>query len=139
MGRIDGLSAREMLVLDVAKIPEEGLPVDAVLETGEVHLDGEDSFHLEAGGRVKALVEKGEDESVHVRGQLSARLGVDCSRCLERFEFPVEQPLDLFYLPRIAQQEEEEDVELGDRELVVAYYAAGRIDLGDAIREQLFL
>ena len=61
-----------MLVLDVAKIPEEGLPIDAVLETGEAHLDGEDSFHLEAGGRVKALVEKGEDEAVHVRGQLSA-------------------------------------------------------------------
>jgi len=127
-----------MLVLDVSKIPEEGLPVDSALEMGEVHLDGEDSFKLAPGGHVKALVEKGEDQAVHVRGRLSARLGVDCSRCLERFEFPVEQPLDLFYLPRIAQQEEEEDVELGDRELVVAYYTAGRIDLGEALREQLF-
>lgn len=127
-----------MLMVDVVKIPEEGLPVDCALETGEVHLEGEDSFHLEAGGRVKALAEKGEDEAVHVRGHLSARLGVDCSRCLERFSFPVDQPLDLFYLPRLAQQEEEEDVELQDRELVVAYYTAGRIDLGEALREQLF-
>jgi uncharacterized protein len=128
-----------MLVLDVSKIPEEGLPLDSALEMGEVHLDGEDSFLLEAGGRVKAMAEKGEDEAVHVRGHLSARLGVDCSRCLERFAFPVEQALDLFYLPRLLQQEEEEDVELDDRELVVAYYSAGRIDLGEALREQLFL
>jgi len=128
-----------MLVVDVAKIPEEGLAVDSALETGETHLDGEEGFHLEAGGHLKARVEKGEDESVHVRGRLSARLGVDCSRCLERFEFPVEQPVDLFYLPRVAQQEEEEDVALDDRELVVAYYTAGRVDLGEALREQLLL
>jgi uncharacterized protein len=129
-----------MLVIDVVKIPEEGLSIDAALEPGEVHLEGEDSFRLEPGSRLSAHAEKGEDESVHVRGRLDARLGVECSRCLEGFAFPVEQKLDLFYLPRLPrQQEEEEDVELSDRDLVVAYYGAGRIDLGETVREQLVL
>lgn len=129
-----------MLVIDVVKIPEEGLEIDSALEVGEVHLEGEDAFQLEAGGRIVARVEKGEGDAVHVRGRLAAGLGVDCSRCLERFAFPVEQQLDLFYLPRLPrQQEEDEDVELQDRDLVVAYYAAGRIDLGEALREQLLL
>ena len=37
----------------------------------------------------------GDDETVHVQGHLSARLGLECGRCLEPFSFPVEQNLDL--------------------------------------------
>jgi uncharacterized protein len=136
---MEGLSAHPMLVIEVLRIPEEGLALDCPLEASQVHLEGEDSFRLEPGGRVSVLLEKGEDQSVHVRGRLAACLLVDCARCLEPFDFEVGQSLDLFYLPRIARQEEEEDVELQDRELVVAYYEAGRIDLGEALREQLFL
>lgn len=129
-----------MLVIDVLKIPEEGLEIDTSLEVAQLHLEGEDSFELQAGGRVVARVEKGDGEAVHVRGRLEAGLGVECSRCLEPFTFPIAQQLDLFYLPRLPRQEdEEENVELGDRELVVAYYGTGRIDLGDALREQLVL
>ena len=128
-----------MLLIEVAKIPPEGLAVDSSLKAGEINVEAEDSFALEAGGRVVGRVEKGDGESVHVRGHLSARLGVECSRCLERFLLPVEQELDLFYLPHGAGLEEEEDVELKDRELVVAYYEHTRIDLGATIREQLFL
>jgi uncharacterized protein len=128
-----------MLVLDVTKIPPEGQDVDSPLTAGEVHLEGEDSFVLEAGGRLVCRVEKGDGESVHVRGRLTAQLGVDCSRCLEAYSHAVAQELDLFYLPRVAGLDSEEDAELSDRELVVAYYDAARIDLGEMIREQLFL
>lgn len=129
-----------MLVLDVVKIPEEGLEIDAPLVAAEVHLGADEGFDLAPGGRIVARAEKGESDAVHVRGRLQASLGVECSRCLERFDFPISQQLDLFYLPRLPrQQEEEEDVELQDRDLVVAYYTAGRIDVGEALREQLLL
>jgi uncharacterized protein len=128
-----------MLLIDVTKIPPEGMAVDSSLKAGEIHVEGEDSFALEEGGRVACQVEKGDDNSVHVRGRLRVRLGVECARCLEPFTLPVEQELDLFYLPRGSGVEEEEDVELKDRELVVAYYDNARIDLGEAIREQLYL
>jgi uncharacterized protein len=72
---------------------------------------------------------------------LKADVGLACGRCLEPFTLPVEQELDLFYLPHDANQEEEEEdeVELSDRDVVVAYYEGDRLDLGDVIREQLFL
>ena len=53
----------------------------------------------------------------------------------------MEQELDLFYLPHAQgrPQEEEEEVELTDRDMVVAYYDGDRLDLGEMVREQIFL
>jgi uncharacterized protein len=128
-----------MLVIHVSKIPPEGQQVDSALDPGEVHLEGEDSFTLKAG-HLRALVERGDDETVHVRGRLTAELALSCGRCLDPFPLAIDQELDLFYLAHHAgQQEEEEEVELSDRDVVVAYYEGDRLDLGDVIREQLFL
>jgi uncharacterized metal-binding protein YceD (DUF177 family) len=51
------------------------------------------------------------------------------------------QDLDLFYLPRLADrpEEEEEDVQLDDHDVVVGYYEGETLDLGEVVREQLFL
>lgn len=129
-----------MLLIHVSKIPPEGLSIDTPLSPGEVHLEGEDSFTLN-GGRLRCLVERGDDETVHVRGSLQAEVALFCGRCLEPFVHPVQQELDLFYLAHEAGQdrEEEDEVELSDRDVVVAYYEGDRLDLGDVIREQLFL
>lgn len=127
------------LIIHVSKIPPEGQPVDSALDAGEVHLEGEDGFVLK-GGHLRALVERGDDDTVHVRGRLEAEIGLQCGRCLDAFPLAIAQELDLFYLPHHAgQAEEEEEVELSDRDVVVAYYQGDRLDLGDVIREQLFL
>jgi uncharacterized protein len=128
------------LVIHVSKIPPEGEAVDSALDPGEVHLEGEDSFTLKSG-HLRALVERGDDETVHVRGRLAAELGLQCGRCLDPFPLALEQELDLFYLAHRTGEgaEEEEEVELSDRDVVVAYYEGDRLDLGDVIREQLFL
>lgn len=130
-----------MLVINVSRIPPEGLEVKESLQPGEVHLEGEDTFSLAPGGRLESRLERGEDESVHVRGRLSARLSMQCGRCLEPFALPVEQDLDLFYLRRRADDagEEEDEVELGDRDMVIAYYGGDELDLGEMVREQFFL
>ncbi len=129
-----------MLVIHVSKIPPEGLSIDTPLQPGDVHLDGEEGFALE-GGTLRCLVERGDDDTVHVRGRLEARVALSCGRCLEGFSLAVDQELDLFYLAHEAgqAQEEEDEVELSDRDVVVAYYEGDRLDLGDVIREQLFL
>src|SRR5688500_6025645 len=129
-----------MLKVKVTHIPPEGKEVDEPLDPGQAHLEGEDSFTLR-GGRFRGLLERGDDESVHVRGHLTARLGLQCGRCLEPFDLDVDQPLDLFFLPHREGQglEEEEDVELRDRDMVIAYYRSDLLDLGEMAREQLFL
>jgi len=136
---MERLNAQPMLLIDVSRIPPEGLDVKAPLDSGEVHVAGEEGFRLEPGGSLECHVEKGDDETVHVQGHLSARLGLECGRCLEPFSFPVEQNLDLFYLPHQAGESVEDEEEIAERDLVVAYYRQGRLDLGDMVREQFFL
>ena len=100
-----------MLVINVSRIPPEGLGVEESLEPGEVHLEGEDSFTLSPDGRLHCRLERAEDDSVHVRGALSARLLLQCGRCLEPFHLPLEQDLDLFYLRRRTEDEDAEEDE----------------------------
>jgi uncharacterized protein len=131
-----------MLLIDISPIPPDGLEVDEVLAPSEVHVEGEETFALAPDGRLVCHVDKVDGVSIHVRGRLAAALEMVCSRCLESFAFPVNQELDLFYLPHAADaasDEEEEEVELKDRDMVVAYYEGGQLDLGDMIREQFFL
>lgn len=130
-----------MLLIEVAKIPPEGTDVATELAPGEVHVEGERSFTLRPGGAVDCHVERGDDRSIHVRGRLQATLDLECGRCLAAFSLPVNQELDLFYLPHSPEDEREaeDEVELSDRDVVVAYYAGDTLDLGDVLREQLFL
>ena len=130
-----------MLLIEVSQIPPEGMDLNADLDPGEVHVDGEESFVLESGGTLSCTLERGDDRTVHVRGTLAARLTVECGRCLEPFSLPLSQELDFFYLPHGADQdqEEEDEVELKDHDMVVAYYRDERLDLGETIREQFIL
>jgi uncharacterized protein len=129
-----------MLVIHVSRIPLEGMEVDTELDAGQVHLEGEETFDLR-GGRLHGRLDRGDDDTVHVRGHLSADVGLQCGRCLEPFRVPLEQELDLFYLPHRPglDDEEEDEVELSDRDMVVAYYRDDTLDLGNVLREQLFL
>ena len=128
------------LVVDVSKIPPEGLEVDADLDEETLQLEGEEAFIL-VDGHLKSRLERGDDESVHVRGHLDATLELACGRCLETFDLPVSQDLELFYLPhgKDADEEDEDEVELSDHDMVVAYYRDRRLDLGEVVREQIFL
>ena len=131
-----------MLVIHIAKIPpDEGQDIDAVLDPGQVHLEGEQSFDLQQG-TLKVHLDKGEENTVQVKGRLAARLGLGCGRCLEPFTYKIDQDVDLFYLPRHreAQAEEQDaDVQLSDHQMVVVFYDQDRLDLGEMVREQFFL
>jgi uncharacterized protein len=133
-----------MLLIDIPRIPPEGLDLDEGLDPESVHLEPDDGFTLDPGGRLRGRVEVVDEATVHVRGHLVARLHPQCGRCLARYPFPLEQELDLFYLPRekdrkAKAEEEEEGVELTDRDVVVGYYDGESLDLGAVVREQLFL
>lgn len=129
-----------MLTLEIAKIPAEGLELDSALDAHEVHVEGERTFELEPGGRFIGRADRGDEGSIHVRGHVRASLRLECGRCLEQFVLPVDQELDLFYLPeRKGVAEAEEDVGLADRDMVVAYYDGEQLDVAEALREQFFL
>jgi uncharacterized protein len=71
-------------------------------------------------------------------GRASTSLELTCSRCAEPFRVPVEAAFDLRYLPhRENTGEGEREVEEDD--LTTAYYREDTIDLGELVREQLYL
>src|SRR5262245_8438797 len=130
-----------MLVIELSAIPPEGQDLDEPLDPASVHIEDEGTFTLRPGGRLAAHVERVDGNTVHVRGRMKAPLTLECARCLEPFPLVVDQSLDLFFLPHEADRpdEEEDEVELSDRDMVVAYYEGDRLDLGETVREQLFL
>ncbi len=130
-----------MLLIDILRVPPDGLDLDEELDPAELQLQAESEFSLQAGGRLHAHVELVDGTTVHVRGRLTGSVQLECGRCLEPYAAAADQELDLFYLPRAAQQpeEQEEEVELSDREVVVGYYDGGRLDLREAMREQVIL
>jgi uncharacterized protein len=130
-----------MLVIDIPRIPPEGLDVDEALDRASLHLEGEADVVLRPGGRVTCHVDLVDGGTIHVRGRLVGSLDAECARCLESYPLGVGQELDLFYLPRAKgePQEQAEEVELSDHEVVVGYYDGEQLDLGEAMREQIVL
>jgi uncharacterized protein len=130
-----------MLLIDIPRIPPEGLDLDEDLDVASLHLEGEQEFLLQPGAHLRAHVDLVDGTTVHVRGRLSATVQPECGRCLERYGAAVSQEVDLFYLPRARERprDEEEEVELGDHEVVVGYYDGQRLDLGEVMREQVVL
>lgn len=134
-------------MIDVNKIPEEGLEFDEALDAGGLHLvvgegegEGErEEFVLQPGGRVGCRVELGDERQVHLVGQARAELGLECGRCLEPFALALDHKLDVFLLPHREDQGDEDEVELTERDMVVGYYRGHQIDLGELLREQFTL
>ena len=131
-----------MLLIELSTIPAEGRVVDEALDPASIHVADEETFALRPGGRLSCRLERVDGESVHVRGRLQAGLDLECNRCLAPYTLPVSQELDLFYLPHRPEadgEEEEDEVELDDHDMVVAYHDGTRLDLGEMVREQLYL
>ncbi len=130
-----------MLLIEIPRIPSEGLDFDEALDATALHLEGESDVVLRPGGRVKCHVDRVDGNSIHVRGRFGAEIDAECGRCLERYPLDVGQELDLFYLPRAKGEplEQAEEVELSDHEVVVGYYEGEQLDLGEVLREQIVL
>ena len=74
-----------------------------------------------------------------VSGTVKARLELECGRCLEPFEIPVDSSFDLRYVPATAENAAEPEREIGDDDLATTYYKEGSLDVIDLLREQFQL
>ena len=71
-------------------------------------------------------------------GTIETTLEMACGRCLEPFRTPVAVGFDLRYLPQTENRGEDER-EVEEDDLSSAFYRGETIDLGDLVREQLYL
>lgn len=83
-------------------------------------------------------VQKLNGDAFGVSGRATTRLAVECSRCVEPFEVPVDLSFNLRYVPQ-AENTGEGEREIEEDDLATAYYREGLLDLVDLLREQFVL
>jgi len=79
-----------------------------------------------------------DDERFHLVGQVQTAVELSCSRCLEPFRMPLDVPFDLRYQPRRAAADAVER-EVQEDDFSAAFYDDEAIDLGQLMRERLYL
>ena len=96
-----------------------------------------DDFRIVAPVDFAADVRK-DQEKVRLVGRLRTVLEVDCSRCLEPYQIPVDAPIDLMFLPGSSNTGLAEK-KIEDEDIGVSYYHDDVIDLIEVMREQILL
>ena len=116
------------MVIKVSEISEEGLELDF-----EIKLEGMDarasaSLTLQRAGFV-----------VYVSGNVTARIPLECGRCLGAFEADISIPLDIALAAEDDTEDGgEEEVELSADNLT-RQFLGDEIDLGHMVEEQVML
>jgi uncharacterized protein len=75
---------------------------------------------------------------VRIRGHVQTEMVAACSRCLEQAKVQVDDDFDLFYRP-VETSPDEEEKELGEGEIEIAFYEGDGIQLEDVLREFILL
>ena len=84
-------------------------------------------------------VEKADGDAFRVTGRISARLELECSRCLENVEAPVDASFELRYVPQAENRADEPEREIGEDDLTTAFYREGALDVMELLHEQFVL
>ena len=121
--------------VNVSQISEyDGLTIQHVYAEGEPRLTGDESRIV--GRAALNLYASRDGDKVRLVGSLTAAVEIDCDRCLALVSMPVDKAFDLLYVPPLRAEEEKE---LEDDDLSVAFYHRQVIDLDDLVCEQIEL
>lgn len=95
-------------------------------------------YRVAAPVELSMNIEKAGRDAYRVTGRATTRLELDCGRCLEPFETPVDVTFELRYVPQDENAGEGER-EIAEDDLTTAFYREGTLDVIDLLREQFQL
>ena len=126
------------MIIDLQAITEE-TEFSEVLEEGWWQPGGIDDqiLGLDAPLRVQAKISRAADK-ILVQGTVRGGIRVRCDRCLEPFHRDLESDFHV-YLVVPGQGADQEEIELLDEDMEVDFIKGDAIDLGDMVREQVYL
>ena len=90
---------------------------------------------LKAGGKVELVT--GSLGEIRVKGHMTVRMEVDCDRCLEPAEFPVDSDFELYYSPVTGGFGDEKAIDPSEAEM--GFYEGDGLELNDVLRENVLL
>jgi len=77
-------------------------------------------------------------DAYRVTGRVQTRLRLECGRCLDPFDAPVDAVFELRYVPAAANAADAER-EVAEDDLTTAFYKDETLDLGELMHEQFVL
>ena len=83
-------------------------------------------------------IEKAGSGVFRVTGRAVTRVALECGRCLDEFEVPVDARFELRYVPQ-AEAVGDGEHEIAEDDLTTSFYREGRLDVIEMLREQFQL
>ena len=81
---------------------------------------------------------RSEGRRVHVRGRVTARVRIECDRCLKTVELPVDSSFKLEYVTPEDYQAQQ-TIELTEDDLDLSIFDGEVLDIDDLVAEEIFL
>jgi uncharacterized protein len=125
-----------MLALNLSRIRTASERFERVFDAG-VCGTADDPFGIAAPVALGFEVHK-DDDRFRLVGTVDTSLELTCSRCLDPYPWPVHGTFDLMYHPSAVASVPGER-EIGEGDFSAAFYENEEIDLGQLVREQLYL
>ena len=123
--------------------------VDRTFQASEFEASVGADEEYKVAGPVHLVMDVHKDgEAYRAIGRVTTRLQLECGRCLEPFEIPIDSPFELRYVPLVETAgdgktgDADEDVnerEVAEDDLTTAFYKEDSIDLGALMHEQFVL
>jgi uncharacterized protein len=124
--------------VDLKDLVHEKLSFAARFEPGIVDLGTENVRQI--GDLVWEASAERAGAEIRIAGKLDTTVETACSRCLEPATFHVSKPFDLFFRERDeAMFDEDEEVELAEKDTRTAFFTGTKLAIGDILREQILL
>ena len=125
------------MLLDLNRLHAQREHVDRRFEPSAFDPQDED-YRVAAPVDLSMDVEKAGADTFRVIGTATTRLELECGRCLEPVEVPMNARFELRYIPDV-QNAGEGEREIAEDDLTTAYYREGSLNLIDMLREQFQL
>ena len=114
--------------------------VDRTYEPAAFKASDADAEEYRVAGPVHLVmdVHRESADAFKVSGHVTTRLELECGRCLEPFEIPIDSAFELQYVPQ-SHNAGQGEREIAEDDLTTAYYRDNTLDLGALMREQFQL
>jgi uncharacterized protein len=137
------ISAEQTVKIVVDHIQDKPLAIhiEEPIETFPVLAEMQKEQDCRFTGMVKGdLSAFREYDHVRVTGRVSVPLSLSCSRCLADFDSFVDSSFTLFFRKDAGvKHEDQDDIELGEQDLLSSTYQGDEIDLTHEIEEQVVM
>jgi uncharacterized protein len=97
----------------------------------------EDRLRLVQAPRISGDIRR-DGQRAHVRGRVTARVQVECDRCLKPIELPVDSSFKLEYVTQ-ADYQAQQAVELTEDDLDLTVFDGEVIDIDELVNEEILL